>query len=203
MNFIPCEDVAENIKLEPLELQDIEWARQLRNDPETRKWLAHTDEISAREQLGWFNNLEISETSGRHVATLDGEKFGIVRIDSYDMDNHSICVGLDIHPGFRGKGLASKTYKLILHLMFDLYGFNRVWLGVGEYNERAVHIYTKAGFREEGRQREAMRRDGKYYDYILMGILRSEYDESIKQRDPDVQSSHASGDDGSTEGDSR
>ncbi|NDH28039.1 MAG: N-acetyltransferase, partial [bacterium] len=35
----------------------------------------------------------------------------------------------------------------------------------------ALRCYTKAGFREEGRMRDAIMRDGRRWDEIQMGIL--------------------------------
>jgi RimJ/RimL family protein N-acetyltransferase len=53
---------------------------------------------------------------------------------------------------------------------------NRLWLLVLENNKVALSLYRKAGFVEEGRQRKAIFRDGRYLDYLMMSILRSEYE---------------------------
>jgi ribosomal protein S18 acetylase RimI-like enzyme len=50
-----------------------------------------------------------------------------------------------------------------------------VGLTVFAFNERAIRAYEKAGFRVEGRLREAVRRDGRFWDEIAMGILRGEW----------------------------
>jgi len=43
------------------------------------------------------------------------------------------------------------------------------------FNERAIRAYQKAGFRVEGRLREAIWRDGHYVDEVQMGILSTEW----------------------------
>ena len=43
------------------------------------------------------------------------------------------------------------------------------------FNERAIRSYEKAGFRIEGRLREAISRDGRYWDEIQMGVLRDDW----------------------------
>jgi RimJ/RimL family protein N-acetyltransferase len=48
-------------------------------------------------------------------------------------------------------------------------------LTVYEYNERAIRCYEKSGFRHEGSMRQARYLDGKYYDELVMGILRAEF----------------------------
>ena len=43
------------------------------------------------------------------------------------------------------------------------------------FNERAIRSYEKAGFRVEGREREAIIRDGQRWDELSMGILQPEW----------------------------
>jgi RimJ/RimL family protein N-acetyltransferase len=40
---------------------------------------------------------------------------------------------------------------------------------------RAIRAYEKAGFRIEGRLRDAILRDGRYFDEVQMGILATEW----------------------------
>jgi hypothetical protein len=42
------------------------------------------------------------------------------------------------------------------------------------YNDRAIRMYERAGFREEGRLRDHIQRDGRRFDVVLMGLLRQE-----------------------------
>jgi len=44
-----------------------------------------------------------------------------------------------------------------------------------ETNQHAKRLYEKQGFITEGRLRDAVFRDGKYVDYIIMSILETEY----------------------------
>ena len=168
-----------DIGLSPLESKEsVEWARQMRNHPETRSFLANTDEISKKEQRAWFKSLQTSKTSFRILVHHRGETVGLIRLDHYDEKNKSICVGMDIHPDHRGQGLSSTVYEMLFQFLFDgSAALHRVWLLVGAYNERAIHIYKKLGFVEEGCQRQALLRDGKYWDQYMMSILKEEYNE--------------------------
>jgi RimJ/RimL family protein N-acetyltransferase len=67
----------------------------------------------------------------------------------------------------------------MLEHAFDRLGLHRVGLSVFSYNLRAIRAYEKAGFRIEGRQREAILRDGRYWDEIQMSVL---VDEWVDQR---------------------
>ena len=58
---------------------------------------------------------------------------------------------------------------------FENLELHRVGLSVFSYNTRAIRAYEKVGFRHEGRLRDAIQRDGRYWDEIQMGILREEW----------------------------
>ncbi len=63
----------------------------------------------------------------------------------------------------------------MLGLAFERIGLHRVGLSVFSFNERAIRSYEKAGFRLEGRAREAIARDGERCDELTMGILADEW----------------------------
>jgi RimJ/RimL family protein N-acetyltransferase len=158
-----------------LEKKDIEWARLLHNDPEVLNMLTDTNFVNEYQQAAWFENLCLSSKSKRLVIELNKEKIGLIRLDEIDHINKSICVGLDIVRDYRGKGYGKNAFLLLLDYVFNELNMNRAWLLVAEFNERAYNLYKKIGFVEEGRQRERLYRFGKYYDYIMMSILKKEY----------------------------
>lgn len=55
---------------------------------------------------------------------------------------------------------------------------NRVELMVYAFNERAHRAYEKAGFQLEGRLRDALYREGRYHDELVMSVLRREWDDT-------------------------
>lgn len=158
-----------------IKLEDIEWARQVHNEPSVLRMLTDPRPVSASKQRIWFKNLQKSQSSERWIVEYKKEKIGIVRIDEIDHINKSVRIGLDVHKKFRGKGHAKKIYKFLFEHWFEKENMNRIWLMVAEYNEIAYNLYRKLGFKEEGRARQALFRDGKYYDYIIMSILRDEW----------------------------
>src|SRR5262249_38238823 len=74
-----------------------------------------------------------------------------------------------------GHGYGTEVTRLVVGHAFETLNLNRVWLHVFEYNPRAAHVYEKVGFRHEGRLRQSAFRDGRYWDTLVMGILRSEW----------------------------
>jgi RimJ/RimL family protein N-acetyltransferase len=74
-----------------------------------------------------------------------------------------------------GQGYGTEATQMMLELAFERIGLHRVGLSVFSFNERAIRSYRKAGFRLEGRAREAIVRDGEPFDELGMGILASEW----------------------------
>ena len=77
------------------------------------------------------------------------------------------------------KGIGTEAAKLCLDYAFDSLNLNSVQLGVNADNERALRSYEKVGFVREGLRREFIYRNGRYYDLVVMSVLRKEY-----RRDP-------------------
>jgi [ribosomal protein S5]-alanine N-acetyltransferase len=73
-----------------------------------------------------------------------------------------------------GKGIGREVTSAILTYGFDELNMNRIDLSVLASNARAIRLYQGLGFVQEGIQREAQYRAGKYLDVVLMSILRSE-----------------------------
>ncbi len=74
-----------------------------------------------------------------------------------------------------GKGYGTAALRKLLDFLFLEKNMHKVWLTVFAFNPRAMACYKKLGFREEGRLREHVYRDGKYHDAVLMGIFEREY----------------------------
>jgi len=172
------------IGFRPVEEEDLENIRVLRNEPSTWVFLTFLGQINKLEQKEWF--LKISRDPSVAYYTLvkeekdfpisyPGDFLGIIRMDEINVHNRSIRVGADIVPVERGKGYGTKALGAILKFCFDHLGVHRVWLCVLENNEVAIKLYKNAGFKEEGKLRGAIWRNGKWNDYVVMSILEGEY----------------------------
>jgi RimJ/RimL family protein N-acetyltransferase len=101
---------------------------------------------------------------------------GFTTFSSLDGDNGSVMFHITI--GERdawGRGLGTEATELMVAHAFERLGLHRVGLTVFSYNLRAINAYEKAGFTIEGRLRDAIMREGLYYDEVQMGILAGEW----------------------------
>lgn len=94
-----------------------------------------------------------------------------------DIDNTSRTATIGVFIGDeenRGKGFGSEALRLACRYAFDRLNLHSLHLWVFSFNERAMNVYKKVGFKEVGRMRESYYLDGKYHDSILMDILKEE-----------------------------
>jgi diamine N-acetyltransferase len=75
----------------------------------------------------------------------------------------------------RDQGLGTQATRLTLDWGFTVLGLHNVMLGVAAWNERAIRVYSKVGFREVGRRRGAGVTMGRRYDAVFMDLLASEF----------------------------
>ena len=101
---------------------------------------------------------------------------GNTELHAVDYRHGSAGFGLLIgEPDARGRGYGTEATRLVLDYAFTALGLHNVLLEVYEYNLAAQRVYTKAGFREIGRRREARRFGDRRWDILLMDCLASEF----------------------------
>ncbi|NLX61998.1 MAG: GNAT family N-acetyltransferase [Tissierellia bacterium] len=81
------------------------------------------------------------------------------------------------------KGYGSEALTLALSYGFGMLNLHRIELEVLPFNERAIHVYEKIGFKREGIKRDGTFYFNKYYDLITMSILEDEFREKYIEDD--------------------
>ncbi|CAM4492540.1 GNAT family N-acetyltransferase [Paenibacillus tarimensis] len=120
-----------------------------------------------------------SESKGFVIADKAALSYiGQIDLHHIDYRNRNAVLGIVIgKKDYWGMGYGQEAITLLEHFVFNTLNLNRLELDVYEYNERAYNSYLKCGFKEEGRMRQKLFRDGRYWDVIKMSILKKEYEE--------------------------
>ena len=171
--------VGERIYLRPLEPTDAPLLAACNNDPEVRiSFFTHTP-CSVSQQADRIRGFYGAGADYLPLAICPRETdlaIGVTAYHRLDLVSHaavfSICIA---DADQRGRGYATEVTRLMLKYGFDILNLHRVQLHVWADNAKAVHTYEKCGFRMEGTLREAMRHDGVYCDFHVMGILDREW----------------------------
>lgn len=111
----------------------------------------------------------------------DDRLIGKAIIEWIDWTNGNGWVRLGLGaPEDRRRGLGSQALHLLLRFAFAELNLYRVSAMIPEYNEGALRLFQKFGFVEEVRRRQALERDGRRWDLLLLGQLRSEWESRFK-----------------------
>ncbi|MGO4832610.1 GNAT family N-acetyltransferase [Rhizobiaceae sp. 2RAB30] len=120
-------------------------------------------------------DLERDEWSAWSVCTADGDVVGHFQL-RFDALCRQVTLGrVAIAPSQRGSGLALPMVHLALAKAFSIPSAHRVELRVYDFNEAAIRTYAKAGFVREGCCRESMPVGDAFWNTVIMGMLRPEW----------------------------
>jgi RimJ/RimL family protein N-acetyltransferase len=109
----------------------------------------------------------------------DSKCIGTCALFHFDGTARTCELGIGIGDrDYWGRGYGRDALRILLEYAFRLRNLHKVWLRVDDINERAIRAYRSVGFVEEARLRAHVWNNGRYVDEILMGILRSEWEQA-------------------------
>ncbi len=150
------------------------------NNVETLKFLANISRpLTLDEETAWYDGIVKNPdlVSFTIYALPDYRPAGIVNLLHIDQANRRCDLGIMIgEPRLRGIGLGTESVRLAVDYAFHVLNLHSVMLETYEFNLAGVKAYTRAGFREIGRRREARYHAERYWDVIMMDVLVSEFD---------------------------
>lgn len=149
------------------------------SDPEVARLTRYQDSPMRPDEIDRFFAARVvgpdSLAMAIHVRST-GRLIGSCAFSQLDGDNGSALYHITI--GERdawGHGHGTEATRLMLDHAFGTLGLHRIALAVFAFNERAIRSYRRCGFVVEGRAREAIWRDGRFWDEIQMSILEPEW----------------------------
>ena len=164
--------------LRPLSSGDARKLSDMIGDMEIMQYLQMVFPINDIAESKWIEKLYKGYPQNHIVfgIVVDGELVGTVGLHNINWTSRHATFGIAIWKReYIGKGIGTEATKLILDYAFDFLNMHRIKLEVYEYNTRAIGVYKKLGFVEEGRLRKQRYLRGQYYDVIVMGILKEEW----------------------------
>lgn len=171
------------VVLRALEKSDLDLLVEFVNDKEIH--LMADDDFyvpQSREQVEkMFEELGKGEEEiGPFGIDVDGNLIGTCGLHHIDRHSRTCAFGINItNRSYLGQGYGRDAVEVLLEYAFRHRNFRKVWLSVYADNDRAVRAYKALGFKEEGLQREHVWNEGRYKDWLLMGILRREWDPEL------------------------
>ena len=173
--------VGERIYLSPksCEEEDIIKFTEWMNDFEITDYIDNSSMLFSYESEKEWVIASAKKSSPGNFNIIDletNELIGSVGVDNIKDVSRSAVLGIFIgNDKYRSNGYGTEAIKLLLEYGFKYLNLHSIKLTVLDVNARAYKCYIKCGFKETGRDREAMYLNGKYHDVIHMDILESEF----------------------------
>ncbi len=138
--------------------------------------VAPQSEAAARERIAQ-RCANDGDSLGFAIVKLDGttELIGMISLAGMRPKSRCATLGIALGRDFLGRGYGSDAMRVIVDYGFRELGLHRIQLGVAPFNQGGIRAYEKAGFSEEGRLRESVLHDGRWYDEILMSVIDREW----------------------------
>jgi RimJ/RimL family protein N-acetyltransferase len=169
--------------------ENLDAFRRWYSDPEVARLTRYQDGPMRTEEIERFFAARVVGTDSLAMAVHERETdrlVGTCAFSQLDGDNGSALYHITIgEKDCWGRGYGTEATQLMLDHAFGRLGLHRVGLSVFAFNERAVRAYRRVGFTVEGRSRQAIWRDGRYWDEIAMSILDEEWRASRLERRPE------------------
>ncbi len=168
-------DPTRTVRLRPLEREDLRFVHHLNNNATVmRYWFEEPYETFA-ELSALFEAHIHEQNERRFIIDADGDSSGLVELVEINTVHRSAEFQIIIAPACQGQGLAVQATRLALDYGFSVLNLHKIYLIVDRENEKAVHVYNKAGFRPEGVLKEEFFMNGQYRDVIRMGIFQRDH----------------------------
>jgi len=174
----------QNVFLRILRKSDTSSLIRITNDNDTLKFMSlhcpfalkHARALVSNAQKGLKNN-----SSYDFGIFLKNNKLlvGVIRLMNINKINKNCEVGFWIGKEYQNNGYSKEALKLVLNFGFKRLILFRISAKIMHLNTTSVNLVEKFGFKQEGRMRNAILKNGKWIDGLIYGLLRDEYKREV------------------------
>lgn len=166
----------DDVILRPVEKEDAEFLRDVLIDPDVRNTIGRPPRpLNIEAQKNWIEEVTENSDEAHFLIEHDGEKAGNISINGLESEYRKGEFGVSVHPDHQGKGIGTVAIQLVLQYAFQTQNMHKVRGGHLEKNTASKRIMEKAGFQEEGIERDYKYVDGEWKNVHWMSILEDEY----------------------------
>jgi ribosomal-protein-alanine N-acetyltransferase len=166
----------ENIYLRSLNSNDVDGNYSLwLNDPEITAFNSHGRFPMTKEKLSGY--IEHSRSSKNDLILAVVDKISLKHIGNISLQNISwLDRNAEIafllgDKAFSGKGIMYEAGILLINHGFKTLNLHRIYCGTSSENSGMQKLAVKLKMKKEGLRKEAIFKQGQYYDIVEYGIL--------------------------------
>ncbi|MCP4426400.1 MAG: GNAT family N-acetyltransferase [Chloroflexi bacterium] len=166
--------------LRPFRREDLERANELMNDLELRLLGDSSPPVpwTIDRLTAWYEKKEKDDKAEAQFAIEADDKY-IGKCSLYDFSEADRTCQMSIEvmdKAYWGKGYGREAVELLIDYAFRIRNMRKMTLVTSSHNERAIRSYLGIGFKEEGRFLRQQWNNGRYVDWIFMGLFRDDWE---------------------------
>jgi UDP-4-amino-4,6-dideoxy-N-acetyl-beta-L-altrosamine N-acetyltransferase len=166
MEFVPILDLPDSTR---------SMVRDLRNQPDVRRFMYTSHEISVDEHQAWLTSLENNPRQSVFVIMSNETLMGVVSLNAINTLHKTADWAFYLDAARQGKGLGSQVEFWLLNHAFTECKLEKLNCEVLASNPAVIKMHQKFGFSIEGVRRQNILRDGVRLDVVLLGITAEEW----------------------------
>jgi RimJ/RimL family protein N-acetyltransferase len=168
----------EKIVLRPYRIEDAEAIYAGAMNPTMRRLTGTQMTFTLEQTRAYVERVQTADDRAAwiiaHPETL--APLGEVVIMDIDDTNRSAHLRIGMfHEEHLNKGYGTEAMRLAVDYGFTHLHLHRIELNVFEFNDRAIRVYEKIGFKREGVLRDVLLYEGEFHSAIIMSILEGEW----------------------------
>ena len=148
--------------------------KRVADEPNNGISLGSADEFTVTEEreVEWIKEAAVANNALMLVAEADGQIIGVTNCHGGNGGYyHTLDLGITVNRDWRNQGVGTAMMQHLVDWCRANPVVHKLELWVFPDNPRAMRVYEKVGFQQEGYRRSCFLKQGQYLDLILMGIV--------------------------------
>ena len=166
------------VRLRSVKIQDTKMLHRWINNKKLNRFLGAEIPISLAKEKKIVRQMVKSKGSKHFIIELveTKEPIGMMSLHHINKKHRRAFTGAYLaYAKHWGKGYGSDAKMVLLKYAFTKLKLNRVESHAFPHNPRSVRYSLKCGYKREGLLRQSMCKKGKFYDSIILGVLKQDW----------------------------
>ena len=143
------------------------------------EWLDWVHRTTTVQQTLDFIQMSIKLNAGGQKLTSfifkNKQLVGSLSLVRISKEHRKAEIGYWLDENFQGQGIVSKSIAKFIEYSFDELHLNKLTIKVVEQNKKSCAVPLRLGFVQEGILRREVRFRGKFYNKLIFGLLKEEW----------------------------
>ena len=159
----------QEVLLIPIKQEHLDQLLAIRNSDHVCASCWETDKISEKRHRNWYSSVKRKKCIEQFVVTKNDIVIGACSLRIGKSNSAEFSIFID--KNYCGQGIGKQAMKKLIRFGFSEINLHKIWGMVFEFNVGALEMYKKIGFKIEGKLREHLFRDDRYYDVYIVGMI--------------------------------